>query len=396
MNDMSTLTLDYNASKALLFYMCYQNDIKRPMYLSDEDIAYYFFGLNPKRGYDLELHYDFYEKQMLANHFERFDCLYSILTLYDEIYLSPVFQGNISAAYNYDKDQLAELGLIYNTNRINLPPKSVIDDTIGIMHLYEKEILSYYANDDTSRFVDILNHNGFERYFEIKGYKDIFNETFLDSLKRKIPFYDIFNLGGILNARNAFDAGEMRGYRYLDACFLAISSALCKPRSTFYSSMLSIPNLKRIDYINCKELDQYIVHADFSQGLSVVPKAENYQDIVELRKDPNLQSFRKVFGTWVNYFVEGDIESFEKIRKDVVKANENLCRLKKYEKVLNSPLYCLLSVLLGAAIPKLSYILGGVGVISAIVEPQIEFKNRWVNMPAFHNNMERYYRNEHS
>lgn len=392
---MSTLRLDYNASKALLFYMCYQNDIIQPQYLEDTDIGYYFFGLHRERDYSLNLRHDNYEKQILSNYFERFDCLYSLLTLYDHISLSPIFFEDSKEVYGFNKDQLADLGLFYNDEKSSLPSKSVIEDTISIMHLYEKDILAYYANDNASRYVDILNHFGFERYFEIQAYKDAFKETFLDNLKKKIPFYDIIHLGVLfINTRNVFDAGEMRGFHYLDAYFLTISDALRNPRNTFYSSCISIPKMKRVELKACNELDQYIVQAEFSKGLSIVPKAENYQDIVELRKDPNLQSFRDVFGEWIEYFVKGDIDSFARIKQDVLKANENLCKLKKYERVKNSPIYNVLSVLLGAAIPELSFILGGVGVVSSFAEPQVELKNRWVNLPAFRGDMARYYRND--
>lgn len=241
--------------------------------------------------------------------------------------------------------------------------------------------------------MDPINHVGFELYFENKAYKNVYEDTVTSRLNRIInPFSAIKEYA--YPSRDPWDAAEYHGFNYLDAYFLAISNALCESNSTFYSSVISAPDMNRINPIACKELDHYIVHADFSKGLSIVPKAENFRDIIELRADPNLRSFREVFSVWVDYFVRGDIDSFKKIKQDVVNANENLCKLKKYERVTNSPLYNILSVLIGGNLPILSNILGGLGVLSSFAAPKIELYNRWINLPAFRGDMARFYRTD--
>lgn len=374
---MQTLTLDYDSGKALLYYMCYQNDIKYPKYMYEEDIAYYFFG---ERGRKLELCHDNWERQILSTCHEKFDCLYSLMTLYDQISLPPIFDTR-AYLYDCDKAQLEEIGITYNTEKLSYPSDSIIKEVVSIMRSNKKEVCAYLDNDNAHRSWDYFSDDVFELYFKMEAYKSIFTDVPPDNTMRGVRPFPIGHDVGINNALN-----------YLDAYFLSITNALLNPKSVFYSQLISISKMKKVDADSCKKLNKYFINTNFSKGLSIIPKAENYRDIVELRKDPNLQSFREVFGEWVDYFVKGDFASIGKIKQDVIKANENLCKLKKYERVTNSPIFNIISLLLGAMIPEVSYLLGSLGVVSAFYEPEIELKNRWVNLPAFHEDRTRYYR----
>lgn len=69
--------------------------------------------------------------------------------------------------------------------------------------------------------------------------------------------------------------------------------------------------------------------------IQYIPKIESIDDLLRLREKKEIKRFREVLIEWKSLMNNGDIELAEKIRSDIVKANKEISKLDKWEKIDN-------------------------------------------------------------
>ncbi|MEB9942239.1 hypothetical protein P4K75_29205, partial [Bacillus cereus] len=69
--------------------------------------------------------------------------------------------------------------------------------------------------------------------------------------------------------------------------------------------------------------------------IQYIPRIESIDDLLRLREKKEIKRFREVLIEWKNLMNNGDIKLAEKIRSDILKANKEISKLDKWEKVDN-------------------------------------------------------------
>ena len=121
-----------------------------------------------------------------------------------------------------------------------------------------------------------------------------------------------------------------------DFMFNLIDSIYCSKQSevAYNSSIFRFSkNKKTIDDLN----KVYLTQCRYISDLQIIPMPETINDVFRFRRDPNLISFRQVMNEWRNYVDSGEFVLANKMRKDLLKANNALEHLDKYKRINNHP-----------------------------------------------------------
>ncbi len=363
------LTLDYQASKLLQYYMVYNGDATLTG-LQESDLYYFFFGQDPSYKYDL-LHND--KEINILHKGYRIQYLYALLTLFDEINISRIQPGisyshSILNCFNVD---YPDIGISFFDEKPKLPRQKTLTEAENVFRFYLKNIIYHFTNDDSFRFLDgFPNQWIVDYYLENQLYTDAFTQKKKNLFKSILPF------------RNWYDEYESHLFQYFDRVFIGITETLCQKNGTLYSPIFDTSNLQKIEIQDCIDINNYIINADFTSGINLIPWPETLNDVCTLRQDSNLISFRTVFNQWISCLRQGDVQAFANMRNDVIKANENLRKLQKYRKIENS-FYSRVFSCVGSLIPVINEILMGYGFITPFITDKIEKENEWCNLPAF-------------
>jgi hypothetical protein len=140
---------------------------------------------------------------------------------------------------------------------------------------------------------------------------------------------------------------------------------------------LSVEDIKK----SCDKINVCMALLEFGGEDMMIPKAETLEDVIELRKDPRMISFRQEYAQWVSYLREGDVVATYKMWKDVIKAKKEIDKITKFKKIDGNILTRGL-FMIGSEIPVLAEILNGYAFVSGIVVDGLEKKYRWCNLPG--------------
>ena len=259
------------------------------------------------------------------------------------------------------------------------------EEAASLVRANKKEILSDFGQEKS--FYDYwLNYDfdladSFDYYLERNYHLSLLPSLkSIDNLYAALDF-SIFGRG----PQHLLKTGEYDFMDYLDSTFSSLAYSVHDRHGTFYSCVFSMDNRNQITIKDLDKIDGIVLAADFASGIGVIPHPETIEEVVKWRKYAEMKSFRSVFSDWVSTLRNGNIDLADKIKFDVRKANDQLLKLDKYEK-LNK------NVLVASVKTELSKIFGIDALImtSDFLTPYatdyIQRENNWVLLPAFNSN----------
>lgn len=375
-----TLYMDYRSSKSLQIFLSYlisNGEISG-------DACYYLFRREqmPDNLKDI----------LLRNPSMNLSTLLSILTLYDEIVISP-----IKGLPQIDESLLDEMGIHYRQKTSEQPWASrlFVDNTSisaeeaeYVIRSHKREILEDYSQE--KGFIDYWTNydfnvsDSFDHYLDSKYHLDILpSKNPITNLSMLLDKYILDKtLGSMRLPAHILKMGEYDFMDYLDATFECLAGSMRSSYGTFYSNILSTHNWKRVTGHECERIDNIVLAADFSSGIGVIPHPETIQEVISWRKYPDMISFRAVFSDWVHTLRNGDIQLADKMREEICKANNQLKKLDKYDKLNKNAMVALIKIGL-SQVPGIDKIITVSDFLTPYITDYQFSKNSWVNLPAF-------------
>lgn len=150
----------------------------------------------------------------------------------------------------------------------------------------------------------------------------------------------------------------------------------------FYNGRLSYRNKSHELLFNSNKFSDYtnyILQLDLSPEISQFPMPQNMMDVLFLRRQPAIKSFREVFFHWVDCIANGELNIAAKIKKDVISANNALEKYRDFERKKTNLFYCTIDAIAGQ-IPYLSTFLGAVSPYSLRKTLKSKNENSWVTL----------------
>lgn len=367
--------MDYSAGRALQIFLAY---IVSEGKINDE-MYYYLFG-------DDSLSND--EKHvMLHRHFRGFYGMLSMLTLYDEIVVYP-----INEIQRLDEGLLDELGIHYSsTNKkiksrikrfFNKEKTMFAEEAANIVRTAKGAILCDFMQEKS--YADHwINYNfdlsdSFDYYLERNYHLHIFPGA---ESKKHIP--TILGLDTLGRApQNLLKTGEYDFMDYLDSTISSLAESMYDRCGTFYSNLFYKDGWSNINIKDINKIDNIVFAADFASGMGVIPRPETIEEVASWRRHANMKSFRSVFSDWVSELRKGNLDMACKMRMDVRRANEQLIKLDKYDKVSKNALVAIIKTEI-SKIPEIDIPASTTDFLTPYIATYIQSKNGWVNLPAF-------------
>lgn len=150
--------------------------------------------------------------------------------------------------------------------------------------------------------------------------------------------------------------------------------------SIYYDGIITQNRTKRI-IENRIEFDANdilsVMNIDLSPCLYHLPVPTTMNEVLMLRKRPEIISFRKVFFEWCSLIRKCDFKSVERINKDIALAQKGLEKYYKWENSKTKSFNCLIDAVL-SQIPYLSNILGSITPFSTKSILKTRQDNSWV------------------
>lgn len=313
--------------------------------------------------------------------------LLTLLTLFESI-------DSNSSIYNFNR--LIECGLIKENNSINSNdnPLASYDDfyiksAIDLMNIYKKDVIKYIKRCDRNNLKGLQKHseakefwkeithrmrtfycispNGDEIWDLVSDYEKIINncDECNSLMSRDMEKALVYNN----NVENV--VGSLRD-NLIEGLYRSEQASIPFASSIFYDNP-SFNNIKPIG-------DMYqTVKIHLPNEVNILPRPQTFEDVMRMRNSPYIKSFRKVMSEWSKYISKGEFKLAAKMKKDIIKANHNLEKLKKFTKVYDSMGARVFRVL-GGMIPEISISLGIeiIDILEPYVVQYVQNKNGWV------------------
>lgn len=393
------LILDYQNSKAFQYYLYLLGKLKFDEDVSDADLVC-FFGFDDRsvsKDYLLDEAHPYIARNI------GYENLLMELTLFDEIRIMPCEDSYSSKhkAVLIDGKELQDMGITYK-KRFSRPSDELIKETIKLFKMYRSDIIRAVNMDDSFRRLGYVAEEChiFEMYIENKMYIDALEEyspkTFGQHINDFLDSIGIPDFSGISRMRDWWDAESFHYELYLDKVFLHIYDVLSSKNAYSFSNTFRIPSsghgVTKIDWKKYNDsIDTCVAQLHYNKGAFMLPQPETIQDVIYLRNEPNMISFRKVYSQWIAAIQKGDMVATEKIWNDVLDAKSAIDKINKFKKVNDNSLVRTLLTTAGL-VPYLSYVISAYGFISATIVNHIEKKYRWCNVAGLSEDYDYYNR----
>lgn len=158
-----------------------------------------------------------------------------------------------------------------------------------------------------------------------------------------IPLREYLNIrrNPLKGIRKIFYEAQLGKYHWIVNLFLEIENEILSLHSLLdMSRRLKIPFASRkfITYREKKEIDAThsafeLCQLSFREEIKYAPVVDSIEDLLRLREKKEIKRFREVFNEWREMILKGDIDTAEKIRLDISKANKEINKLEKWRKV---------------------------------------------------------------
>ena len=308
-------------------------------------------GFDVTQTYNFDYSHRIYDKKHLL----------FLMVLFEEIMSSSIV--------NFHLEKVEDAGLIKNNyfhlfERIDnysefaKKDKNYFDDiALDFMANNKKSLINYLSKD-------ILHTS----YFEVNAEQD-YNSFFTDPpgdgvLKEFNP-----NTFILRNIKDALSKG-LKLSQFEEICFYN--------GRLFYSNK-NYDLKDGYDLSSFSDSVRYILQLDLTPQINEFPIPANMTDVLFLRKQPEIVSFREVFFEWIGCLTKNQYDIAKKIKNDVIKANMALEKYRKWEKKSSNFFYCTIDALVGF-IPYLSDVLGVVSPYSLRKTINDKNKNSWVSL----------------
>ncbi len=237
-----------------------------------------------------------------------------------------------------------------------------------VLKLFRKEIIrrykfNYTSDDSDPKYKAAVTEKKFNEYYD---------EYLLSGLYQKDGLYTFEQM-----TKHFFHRSLDRYSFDLSICLDPINKrTYCSDFVVDYNQDLSAQNhpKKLIDDI------YYIVKIRLPDEINIMPMPQTLNQALKMRNSPYLKSFRNVMKEWMYYIDEGEILLSNRIKNDVIKANQSLSKLESYRKFQKSP-FVRLCNFVGGFIPIISNVLNVANFASSFIEDSIEKRNEWALMP---------------
>lgn len=123
----------------------------------------------------------------------------------------------------------------------------------------------------------------------------------------------------------------------------------------------------------------YILKLDLSPLLCEFPIPQNIKDVLYLRSRPEIKSFRETFFSWCDCIKREEYDIAQRIKKDILVAQNMLAKYSQWEKKKTNLLYCTIDAIL-SQVPYLSNVLGLISPYSLRNTIKDKEKNSWVSL----------------
>lgn len=288
------------------------------------------------------------------------------------IYLT-LFEKIDSNESIFDFGRLIDIGIVDQKAHIVAPYDLRLEDQeiwkkhdskYEVAHIIAMEIMELRKKELISKFLREQFHTQLCK--DVNGRVLSFDKDYSEII-RYSSYYDNYHPNSLFTYITCEVDNLVRGIYY------SINENM-----TIGTGILQIPNKNNMS----KQIDTvyYTVKTQLPQEVNILPMPQSIKDVEKMRQTAELKSFRNVMKDWFNCIDIGDLSLAEKIKKDVIKANKALTRLKKYQQCIRSPYYRIFN-LIGAEIPVLSTLLNVLGFVSSFVEDEIQKKNEWILLP---------------
>lgn len=207
------------------------------------------------------------------------------------------------------------------------------------------------------------------------------------TLKKFNQYYDEYMDSGVFHTDGFYTFEQVMKHIFqqsLDRYHFDLSICLePKNKRTYCSDIVVDHNqVQQMQVDPMKLLDDiyYIAKIRLPDEVNILPMPQTLNQAIEMRNSPYLKSFRNVMNEWMHYIDAGELLLSNKMKNDVIKANQNLTKLENYRKFQKSP-FVRICNLVGGFIPLISNVLTVLSFASSLVEDSIEKRSEWALMP---------------
>lgn len=307
-------------------------------------------GFDVTTTYNFDSRHRIYDKNYLLFCMVLFDKVITTspsLFIYDKVAETGIIdEGFFNCDYlGRDKKLIGENGNYYS------------DLVVNFIRSNKKSLINYLSKD-------ILHINRFSTTVDPpKDYESYFEDPYYHGVQRSFN-PNVFILTQI---RDAMESG------------LFLSQ---KKDIIFYNGRLSYRNKSHELLYNSNKFNEdtnYILQLDLSPEINQFPMPQNMMDVLFLRRQPAINSFRDVFFHWVDCIANGELDIAAKIKKDVISANNSLEKYRNFERKKTNLFYCTIDAVIGQ-IPYLSNFLSAVSPYSLRKTLKSKNENSWVTL----------------
>lgn len=297
------------------------------------------------------------------------------------LFFSMVLFDKIDSSYlsMYDLKKIIDLGIInehaaITESDLHLMPETEFKELNQKIYI-ENEIMR--SINETSIEIMILNKNNIMRsiqnYHDRHGYKIVNSEElsnhYLEWIKDCEFWGDQAEWGPTREALGIFKESIMQG----------LYNSVIKG-DVYYEGIPSITSNNISLDINEKNLVSeisYILQLDLTPLINYMPIPNSMDEVIKLRKRPEIKQFREIFFTWCDYIRNNELYLASKIKEDIERANRELEKYYYWERKKTQWFNCLFDII-GGQVPYLSNVLSGISplVLQSMLNRRIN--NSWV------------------
>lgn len=299
--------------------------------------------------------------------------LYFFMVLFDKFSSVTRSSFDLTTLNNLGLIDMDRLSWSFQTNEFGI--KSIKSDNLfpqykvkyyeniakDLMHINKERIIRFLAKDSQR---DLESRVDRDDYMYIDHFNITEAEKFYNHWVQEpdiIEVGELYTPTAIKCMRNSISRGlylsERLGQTYYDGIF-SMNTDKVRISNTAYD-------------ISC------ILRIDLTPLLCEFPIPRNMKDVVYLRSRSEIKSFREVFFYWCDCIKQEKYDIAEKVKGDILSAQNALAKYSEWEKKKTSFLFCTIDALL-SQIPYLSNILGVVAPYSLRNTLKENEKNSWV------------------
>lgn len=321
-------------------------------------------------SYDYELNIDEITDTAKHSRIDNKKFLLFALVLFDKIDASHLSMFNM--------DKLIDLGIVDEHAHMIEDKIANMDETSSLFfHLddaLQQDNQTLLATKEIAEEIMIANKSKIVR--AIAKQENLHEYGFLDEreiAKNYAKWLYNCELWGSINFNRAKETMGIMKESIMYGLYDSITSG-----AIYYDGSISNVNIKSTDVnADIAENISRIMNIDLSPELYHLPIPSTVSEAIELRKRPEIASFRNVFFEWCDAIKQCDIDMAQRIKSDVRKAQKELDKYYKWENSKIKLFSCIIDVIV-SQIPYLSNIVGCISPFQTRNILRNKAENSWI------------------